>query len=102
LSNNVARTRVGFLLVTALVVGFAGYPFAVLAEKLSTKQCSDAQDIAFAVMKKYAISPRLATSFRKFRLSNCDLEIDFERDTAIDETAFGEFRLKLIALTTAR
>lgn len=70
------------------------------SDQLGAKQCSDAVAIAHAIMKKHAVSPRLAASFRKFRLSNCDLETDFERDTAVDETAFGEFRLKLIALAT--
>jgi len=72
------------------------------ADQLPPKQCRDAQAVAAAVITRYNISPRLATSFRKFRLSNCDLETDFERDTDVDENAFGEFRLKLIALSTGR
>ncbi|MEA2875533.1 MAG: hypothetical protein QOF14_729 [Hyphomicrobiales bacterium] len=49
-------------------------------------------------MTKYAISPALASSFRQFRVSSCDPNTVFNRDTDTDETAFGEFRLKLIAL----
>jgi hypothetical protein len=83
-----------------MLIGFTLHPVGAHADKLGDKQCSDALAVAHAVMKKHRISPRLAASFRRFRLSNCDLDTDFERDTAVDATAFGEFRLKLIALGT--
>jgi hypothetical protein len=93
--------------VTGLAMGalaLAGAVSAATAQQqiaLTPQQCSQAQDIAYSLMKKYKISPRLAASFRNFRLSNCDMKTVFERDTDTDEKAFGEFRLRLIALRTA-
>lgn len=98
MSNNVAGVlRVALFCGLPILVA---NPHDLQAGQLKEKQCSDAIAVAYAVMEKHAVSPRLAASFRKFRLSKCDLDTDFERDTAIDETAFGEFRLKLIALST--
>ncbi len=100
MSNNVAGRRVGTALFGLVLLGMAACPRDAQADQLAAKQCGDAVAIAHAIMKKHAVSPRMAASFRKFRLSNCDLDTDFERDTPVDETAFGEFRVKLIALAT--
>jgi hypothetical protein len=85
--------------IAASAIAAFGLP-AAAEQALSPLQCRDALVIGNAVMTKYAVSPRLATSFKNFRLSNCDPKTVFERDTDIDDKAFGEFRVKLIALRT--
>jgi len=71
---------------------------------LTSKQCEDAVSISTAIMTKYRgqISEKLARSFGQFRDSKCDLGTPFTRvEGTADDKAFGEFRLKLIALRTA-
>lgn len=72
----------------------------------TAQQCSDAISIANAIVQKNKgkISRELIESFVAFAQSKCDLKTQFTRvDGTADEDAFGEFRLKLVALrTTAR
>jgi hypothetical protein len=62
--------------------------------KLFPDQCSAALSIAESIKQNYDISPRLLASFERFRLSNCDIDTKFERDTKIDVQALGDFRIR--------
>lgn len=73
-------------------------PTALAAASLPPDQCRSAILIGTEIMERNAISARLADSFRRFRLSNCRLDTVFERETDIDNQAFGEYRVRLIAL----
>jgi len=73
-------------------------PAAATAALLPPDQCRSAILIGTEIMERNAISGRLASSFERFRLSNCRLDTVFERETDIDNRAFGEFRVRLIAL----
>lgn len=87
-------------MTAAALVGasvLASFP-AAAQEMLPPNLCSQANDVAYAIMSKYPISPSMATSFNRFRVSKCDLDTDFNTLTPVDEQAFGEFRVKLIAL----
>jgi hypothetical protein len=66
--------------------------------RLPEEQCRNAIIISNAIMRREPISPRLAASFSRFGESQCRLDTVFERDTDVDERAFGEFRVRLIAL----
>ncbi len=79
----------------------ASFPAAAEQATLTSQQCREAKAVTIAVMSKYAISPRLATSFKQFTTSGCDLKTNFEVDTTVDDRAFGEFRTKLIVLRKA-
>jgi hypothetical protein len=57
-------------------------------------QCSAALSIAEAIKQNYDISPRLLASFERFRLSKCDIDTKFERDTQIDVQALGDFKMR--------
>lgn len=96
LSNNVAIRAA----VTVALLFVAATPGAAQLS-FTPSQCRDALVIGNAIMTKYRISPKLAASFGRFRDSGCDLKTVFDRDTDIDEKAFGEFRVKLIAFRTA-
>jgi hypothetical protein len=65
--------------------------------RLPPDHCEGALFIAEQVKEAYDISPRLAASFQRFRLSNCDVDTSFERDTEVDVKAFAEFRLRFEA-----
>jgi hypothetical protein len=62
--------------------------------KLEPDQCDAALRIAESVKQNYDISPRLLASFERFRLSLCDVETRFERDTRVDVLALGEFKMR--------
>ena|SRR5262245_42796819 len=62
--------------------------------KLYPDQCAAALTIAEIIKKNYDISPRLIASFERFRLSDCDIDTKFERDTQTDVHAFGEFKMR--------
>jgi len=71
------------------------------AESLPPKQCRDAVSISTEILTKYRsrISAKLIASFGQFRESNCDLSTEFTRvEGTADDEAFGEFRVRLIAL----
>lgn len=76
----------------------AKQPAAPTAARLPEEQCRNAIIISNAIMRREPISPRLAASFGRFGESQCSLDTVFERDTDVDERAFGEFRVRLIAL----
>jgi hypothetical protein len=65
--------------------------------RLPPDHCEGALYIFERIKERYEISPRLEASFQKFRVSNCDVETPFERDTEIDVKAFAEFRLRFEA-----
>ena len=67
----------------------------------TAEQCRDAKIIGNAVMSKFRVSAELADSFVKFGQSNCDMNTNWRLSTPVDEKAFSEFRLKLIAIRTA-
>jgi hypothetical protein len=79
--------------------------FPAAAEQAFTpKQCENAIAISTSILDKYKgrISEKLVSSFGRFRDSHCDLATPFTRiEGTADDQAFGEFRLKLIALRTA-
>jgi hypothetical protein len=91
----------------AVVAGsslLAGFSAAAQQTALTNEQCQNAISISTQIMTKYRgqISEKLAKSFGQFRDSKCDLSTSFSRvEGTADEKAFGEFRLKLIALRTA-
>ena len=91
----------------ALVAGtsvLSGFSAAAQQASLTSEQCQNAISISTQIMTKYRgqISDKLARSFGQFRDSKCDLSTPFTRvEGTADEKAFGEFRLKLIALRTA-
>jgi hypothetical protein len=62
--------------------------------KLEPDQCNAALRIAESVMQTHDISPRLLASFERFRLSACDVETKFERDTRADVLALAEFKMR--------
>jgi hypothetical protein len=62
--------------------------------RLEPDQCDAALRIAESVKQNHEISPRLLASFERFRLSQCDVETKFERDTRIDVQALGEFKMR--------
>ena len=76
----------------------AKQPAALAVARLPADQCRNAIIIGNAIMRREPISPRLAASFDRFGESQCRLDTVFERDTDVDERAFGEFRVRLIAL----
>jgi hypothetical protein len=80
----------------------AKQPVPVTPARLPADQCLNAVLLSNAIMRREAISPRLAASFSRFGESQCRLDTVFERDTDVDERAFGEFRLLLIALRTGQ
>jgi hypothetical protein len=104
MSNDVAAcARVAVATIGLLAASGAFGAAAQTGAPLTTKQCSDAISISTAIMTKYRgrISEKLARSFGQFRDSNCDLKTTFTRvEGTADDAAFGEFRLKLIALRT--
>jgi hypothetical protein len=73
------------------------------ADSLNPKQCDDAISLATTIVQRNAgkISPGLKDSFIAFSKSNCDLNTDWKITGQVDESIFGEFRLKLIALRSA-
>ena len=86
----------GAALATSALLGFP----AAAQQAFSLTQCRDALVVGNAILSKYAVSQRLASSFKNFRLSGCNPKTVFERENEVDEDAFGEFRIKLIALRT--
>lgn len=69
-------------------------------KSFTAEQCDDAKRLALTVMRRYpTMSSALAGSFRSFA-EKCDPGTLFIRDTDVDEQAFGEFRVKLVALRT--
>lgn len=91
------------LLSTATLVG-AGFPAAAQQAKapFSARQCDDAKSVIIGLLSKYQgrISADMARSFGAFTQSNCDLNTNFVRNNAADEQAFGELRVRLVALRT--
>jgi hypothetical protein len=86
----------------ATLLAATAFP-AAAQQALSPAQCRDAISISTQIMTRYRgkISADLAQSFGKFGDSKCDLQTAFTRkEGTADEQAFGEFRVKLIALRT--
>jgi hypothetical protein len=106
-STTVINRRTAFALGALAFVGPAilgMFPAAAQQTSLPPKQCEDAISISTAIMTKYQgrISAKLADSFGRFRDSRCDLGTQFTRvEGTADEVAFGEFRVRLIAMRTA-
>jgi hypothetical protein len=100
LSNNVAAA----IRVVAVLGALACFSFQACAQTgqpFTAKQCSDAISIANAVVQSYKgqLSKDLIDSFVRFGRSNCDLSTTFTRiEGTSDEKAFGEFRVRLVAL----
>jgi hypothetical protein len=73
----------------------------VTPNRLPASICSDAIKIGDAIIRRYEgrVSPQFIDSFVAFGRSACDLSIVFVRvDGTADEQAFGEYRVRLIAL----
>ena len=100
--------RKGAIALTAAAAMAAGgalvsFPAAAQETVLGDAQCRTARAVAIAVLEKYSgkISEPLANSFAAFNKS-CDLKTKFERVPGTpDDDAFGEFRVKIIAIRTA-
>lgn len=91
-------------LTTAAVIGLSAFGAAAQQQSaLTAKQCSDAISIANAVVQSHKgkLSQELVESFVRFGKSNCDLNTDWKLMGKADEQAFGEFRLRLVALRSA-
>ena len=98
-TSAVTAKLIAATLTAASVVG-AIFP-AAAQQAFSQQQCRDAQVIGNAIMQRYAISDRLAGSYRRFIGSGCDMNTDWELVTPVDQQAFGEYRIRLVALRTA-
>jgi hypothetical protein len=103
LSNSVA-----FASLVSLSIFFAvNVPTTAASQKgqrLTAQQCRDAIIVSDAIKRKYAgrISAKLVASFAQFRDSSCDLGTSFTRvERTADDDAYGEFRVRLIALRSA-
>ena len=93
------------LVVAAGLFIAAAFPAAgqQVSAPFTQRQCEDAKSIIISLLTKYRgrISSELAQSFGAFATSNCDLGTNFVRTNATDEQAFGELRVRLVALRTA-
>lgn len=101
-------TRAAALATAGVLAANAMGLFAASAQQqqqtaLTEKQCSDAISIANAVVQSHKgkLSKELIDSFVKFGKSNCDLNTDWKLMGRTDEQAFGEFRVRLVALRSA-
>jgi hypothetical protein len=96
---SIQRVRSKITIATLLAIGASAS--AQQSNTLTEQQCRDAISISTGIINKYGkeISSKFADSFVAFANSNCDLDTPFTRvEGTKDEDAFGEFRLRIIAL----
>ena len=95
-------TKAAAIAVTAHVALGALFPAAAqqVAAPFSSAQCRSAQNSIDALLVKYRgrMSPELARSLGTFAQSNCDMNTDLSRRPGIDDAAFGEFNLLMVAI----